>query len=257
MGFLDRRKYGLNRFGIARIGRRFLLPAGDHERIREKGFFAIAERSFSGLRDLMNGIDERMGRGQIIKDASNSRSTYVARIQVNDWDVMVKRYNHKGLAHSLGRTIQGSRARHNWLHSHLLESMGIPSPRPLAFVEICRGPFVWESYSLCEYVDAESLHDVLERGQAGEDELVDIATMVHGLLTSMWRRRITHGDLKLENILLREGTAVVVDLDQMRVHSSELVYRFHRRRDLAILKRHLCRYPRFEAIFAALEDGQR
>jgi len=227
-------------------------PAGgSYVKVRAGDFFATVDKGFceaDEFRELMSGIDERMENGQIIKDANNSRSTCVVRLRLGGHDVMIKRYNYKGLAHSLGRTIQGSRARYNWVWSQSLMRLGIPSPRPFAFVEMHWGPLVWKSYSLCEYVDARSLRQVLEQGHCGVDELTQVAEKVRRLLSLMAERKVTHGDLKLENILLRDDAAIVVDLDQVRIHRCGVAYRRRRREDMARLRHFLGEFPHFAAI---------
>lgn len=244
---------------MRQIRRQSLKPSGVYERISAKGLFAMLDTRLcepGEFRAFIERIDERMGAGEVIKDVNDSRSTYVARLRLGGRDVMVKRYNHKGLAHSFGRTLQGSRARHNWLVLHALERMAVPSAQPLAFVEIRRGPLVWKSYVLCEFIDARSLREALESGPTSENELADIAAKVHALLKLIGERRIIHGDLKLENILLADEQAVLVDLDQMRIHRSGLLHRIRRDKDLATFRWHLSRYPRFETFFDSVEKGR-
>lgn len=244
--------------GADRIRLRSSPAGGNYVKVRAGDFFATVDRSFceaDEFRELMSGIDERMQSGQILKDEKNSRSTCVVRLRLSGHDVMIKRYNYKGLAHSLGRTIQGSRARYNWIWSQSLMRLGIPSPRPFAFVEMRWGPLVWKSYSLCEYVDAKSLRQVLEQGNCGTDELTQVAMKVRRLLSLMAERKVTHGDLKLDNILLRDDAAIVVDLDQVRIHRCEPAYRRRRAQDLATLRRYTRRFPQFDAILDRIGGG--
>jgi len=246
---------GPDRSGADGIRLRPSPAGGNYVTVRARDFFATVDRGFceaEEFRELMSGIDERMEGGQIIKDANNSRSTCVVRLRLAGRDVMIKRYNYKGLAHSLGRTIQGSRARYNWVWSQSLMWLGIPSPRPFAFVEMRWGPLVWKSYSLCEYVDARSLRQVLEQGHCGEDELTQVAEKVRRLLSLMAERKVTHGDLKMENILLRDDAAIVVDLDQVRIHRFSFTYQRRRRQDLATLRRYTREFPQFDAILARM-----
>ena len=251
MEFAEHKGNGLDNSGADGICVRSSPGGGNYVKVRTRGFFAMVDRSFCEAREfceLMNGIDERMLGGQIIKDEKNSRSTCVVRLRLSGRDVMIKRYNYKGLAHSLGRTIQGSRARYNWIWSQSLMRLGIPSPRPFAFVEMRWGPLVWESYSQSEYVDARSLRQMLEQGNCNADELTQVAEKVRRLLSLMAERKVTHGDLKLDNILLRDDAAIIVDLDQVRIHRFGLTYKRRRDQDLATLRRYTRRFPQFDAI---------
>ncbi len=205
--------------------------------------------------DLARELDRHMAGGRIMKDIHNSRSTGVSRVSLLGRDVMVKRYNHKSLAHSVGRTIEGSRAKWSWFRSHVLQAVGIASPRPLALVDICRGPLVWKSYMLYEYVPGRGLDCVLKDDNVQQEELDATARRVHTLLSSLWDRHITHGDLKLQNILLGSETATLIDIDQTRVHLNERLFRAAQKKDLATLRHYLRPFERFESVLASLEGG--
>lgn len=240
-----------------RIYRHALRSSDRYARIRSRRLVAMVDGQFcepDQFADVALDLDRQMAGGQIMKDVHNSRSTGVARVSLLGWDVMVKRYNHKGLAHSAGRTIEGSRAKWSWFRSHVLRAVDIASPRPLAFVDICQGPLVWKSYMLYEYVAAQGLNEVLKTDRMGTDELTDTARKVHTLLSSLWGRRITHGDLKLQNILLGSETATLIDIDQMQVHLSERLFRSAYKKDLTTLRRYLRPYPQFETILAGFES---
>ena len=245
---------------LTQVRRRVLQASETLERIEDEGLLAVLDRTLcspSAFRALVDRMNERMSAGHVLKDVHESRSTYVARLSLEGRDIVAKRYNHKGLAHALGRTIQGSRARNSWCGSHILRHLGIGVPRPWAFLEIRRGPIVWSSYFLCEYVGAPSLYDMLERGQVEGEGLATVAGNVHEMLTSLARQRITHGDLKLQNILLGPEGAIIIDLDGIRFHRTVLTYRLSRKKDRATFRRHIRRYPQFEAMCDALERQAR
>lgn len=242
--------------GLSQVRRRVLRASETLERIEDEGLLAVLDRTLcspSAFRALVDRMDDRMSAGHVLKDVHESRSTYVARLSVEGRDIVAKRYNHKGLAHAFGRTIQGSRARNSWCGAHILTHLGIGVPRPWAFFEIRRGPIVWSSYFLCAYVGAPSLYDILERGQVGGGALANVAGKVHEMLTSLARRLITHGDLKLQNILLGPDGAIIIDLDGIRFHRTALTYRLGRKKDQATFRRHIRRYPQFEAMCDALD----
>lgn len=218
----------------------------------------MIDRDFCAPREFANlshDLDRHMADGRVMKDIHNSRSTGVSRVSLLGRDVMIKRYNHKGLAHAVGRTIEGSRAKWSWFRSHVLQTARIASPRPLALAEIRRGPLVWKSYMLYEYVPGRGLDSVLKDGHVRQEDLDAAAREVHTLLSSLWDRRITHGDLKLQNILLGSGTATLIDIDQMRVHLGERSFRSAQKKDLATLRHYLRRFERSESLLAGFEDG--
>jgi hypothetical protein len=61
-------------------------------------------------------------------------------------EIVVERYGHKGFFDSLLQTIMGSRARQEWLAGYRVMMLGIPAPKPLAYIEQRKWGLVWESY---------------------------------------------------------------------------------------------------------------
>ena len=82
----------------------------------------------------------------IRKALKNGNTYFVSRINLAGREIVVKRYNHKEVIHSVRQTIKRSRARRGWLHEHRLRMLNIATPRPLAYIESRRGMVVWKSY---------------------------------------------------------------------------------------------------------------
>ena len=83
-------------------------------RIKTGSFLAVFDRNFcegDGPIDFIGQIDGLMDAGQILK---NGNTCYVSRLTWDGADVVVKRYNHKDLIHSLRHTLKRSRARRGW-----------------------------------------------------------------------------------------------------------------------------------------------
>ncbi|UCF42236.1 MAG: protein kinase [Planctomycetota bacterium] len=220
------------------------------ERVKKGDYCAVVDRCFcdpAQFCEFVKNIDGLMCNGQIIKSLKGSRSTYVARLWWNDKDILVKRYNYKGFVHSFRHTLKKSRARHSWIYSHRLRTLSVPTPKPLGYVEMYWGPFLKKSYFISEYLDAQSLYDYLQDSPTSKEQSLCIASKVGHLLQQMQKHKIFHGDLKLQNFLLKDE-AVIVDLDRMRAHKWNWMYRFWRRKDLARLRRYVQKYPAFATI---------
>jgi len=185
------------------------IKAGKHVAVFNRDFSQGAEPF-----DFVEQMDRLMDKGQILK---NGRTSYVSRLSWNGRDVVVKRYNHKGFVHSLRHTIKRSRARRGWLHGHRLGMLEIPTPKPLAFVERRKGPLLWKSYLVTEYVQGQKLYDFLHNG-ISQEQRSKVVEQIKELLGRLGKYRITHGDLKHSNILLTEAGPVLTDLDGMKVH---------------------------------------
>jgi len=208
-----------------RTSKRFLrIKDGSHIAVFDRGLSQDTEPL-----DLIKQIDALMDAGQILK---NGNTCYVSRLKWNGKDVVVKRYNHKGLIHSLRHTIKRSRARRVWLHGHRLGMLGIPTPKPLAYIEQRKGKLIWKSYLVTEYVKGQKLYDFLQDGRTGQEQRSIVTRQVKDLLDKMGKNRITHGDLKHTNILITDNGPVLTDLDGMKVHKWTLIYKPRRRKDL-------------------------
>ena len=64
---------------------------------------------------------------------------------------------------------------------------------------------------------------------------VSLASQLEGILGEMDKYHITHGDMKHSNILVTDNGAVLTDLDSMRVHKCEYLYKIYRAKDIAHL----------------------
>lgn len=194
-----------------RTNKRYLrVKAGQYRGVFDRGFCQGGEPL-----DFIEQIDTLMDKGAILK---NGNTSSVSCLTWNGEDVVVKRYNHRGLIHSLRHTMKRSRARRNWLHAHRLAVLNIAAPRPLAYIEQRRGPIVWKSYFVSDYVRGQKLKDFLRDSRTGEEEPLTVTGEVKDLLDKLGKYKITHGDLKHTNILITETGPVLTDLDGMKVH---------------------------------------
>jgi tRNA A-37 threonylcarbamoyl transferase component Bud32 len=206
-----------------------------HLQIKAGRYIAVFDRAFCQKAeplDFIEQIDAMMDEGKILK---NGNTCYVSRIKWNDKDVVVKRYNHKGLIHSLRHTIKRSRARRGWLHGHRLGTLKIATPRPLAYIDQRRWLLIWQSYLVTEYVKGQKLRSFLRDSNVAEEQRLVVTRQVKELLDKMGKYRITHGDLKHTNILVTENGSVLTDLDAMRAHRWSWMFKIKRDKDITHL----------------------
>ncbi len=179
--------------------------------------------------DFIKQIDALMNEGQILK---KGRTSYVSCVTWNGKDVVVKRYNHKGFIHSLRHTIKRSRARRGWLHGHRLRMLNIATPKPLAYIEERKGLLLWKSYLVTEHIEGQRLYDFLRDSKTGEEERSKVTKQIMELLERLEKYRISHGDLKHSNILITEYKPVLTDLDGMKVHKWNWIYKVRRANEI-------------------------
>jgi tRNA A-37 threonylcarbamoyl transferase component Bud32 len=207
--------------------------------IKKRGYYGVTARTFlerKDIGDLIREIDGLMHTGQVLKD---DHTCSVSRAKFRDKEIVIKKYNHKGLWHSLRHTIKRSRARRNWLHAHRLKMLNIATPSALGFVERWKWGLVWNSYLLTTYVEGKELRDFLRDESIAEKRFAEITGRVKQLLDRLEKHRIAHGDLKDTNILITESGAVLIDLDAMRAYRWGWTFGIRRRRDIARLKRNV------------------
>ncbi|MHC4738253.1 MAG: lipopolysaccharide kinase InaA family protein [Planctomycetota bacterium] len=222
-----------NKRMIRRGLKKSLRTSKRHIKVKKTGYLGIFEKKFIAGRaplDLVEKIDSIMDSGEILKKGNTS---YVSRIKWNGKDVVVKRYNNKGIFHSLRHTIKRSRAYRVWLNGHRLTMLGIATPKPLAYAESYRGPILWKSYIITEYVNGLQLCDFFRDKKVSNEERARLVSLVEKLLQKMGKYKITHGDLKHTNILITENGPVLTDLDAMVVHKIYWLFQSKRHKDMA------------------------
>jgi len=146
---------------------------------------------------------------------SDERS-HITAVEVAGRRMVIKEVPFRGLARGLVDIVRGSAARRAWRGGHGLIARGVGAARPLAFVESKRGGLVAGSAVLLE--DLRSLQDAREAAVHGDREAVLDA--LAGLVATLHRRQIDHGDLKSTHIFLEEqdGRLVprLIDLEGVR-----------------------------------------
>ncbi len=218
---------------VKRKLRKCLRTNARYLRIKTGKYLAVFDRNFcEGTEpiDFIEQIDMLMDKGQTLK---NDKTSYVSRLTWNGKDVVVKRYNYRGFIHSLRHTIKKSRARRAWLHAHRLTMLQIPTPKPLAYIEHRKGPLVWKSYLVTDFIEGQNLDCFLRDDNISNQQKTTAIQQVVKQLEMLQKCRLTHGDFKHTNILITQSGPVLTDLDGMKSYSSNLIYHRRQTRDVA------------------------
>jgi len=166
---------------------------------------------------------------------------------------VVKRYNIKNVRHWLRRCWRPSRALHSWREAHRLDMLDIATPRPLAVVEARRFGLRGRAYLVTEHCDGPDLlaffAPYVDNNPDTPPPEAAVAALVE-LLASLQRARISHGDMKGNNLIWRDGRWWLIDLDAMRQHRCARtgVRAYHR--DRARLLRN---FPAGSALYRVLD----
>ena len=234
---LRKRMAAYRKRGIRRALKKSLRTSGKYIKITNKQHSAVFEKGFcreTGALDFIERLDTLMDGGQVLKDGN---TCYVSRLSFSGNDIVVKRYNNKGIIHSLRHTIKRTRARRGWLHGHRLGMLNIATPGPLAYIERRRGLLVEKSYLVTQYVEGQKLCDFLRDDNVTQKQRSTAMQEVKNLLGEMVKHRITHGDMKNSNILVTKKGPVLIDLDGMKVHKWDWSCKVQKSKDLERLER--------------------
>lgn len=147
----------------------------------------------------------------------NGNSSSVAKIKINNRMYVVKRYNMKNFWHWLRRCMRPTRAIASWRLSQRLNLFGVATPKPVACIETSFLGLRGKSYFIMEYIEGQHLGDYL----AKDSNQTETAKQVVKLLNNLSELQITHGDLKMTNILVNSHGSYLIDLDGMVEHTSQ------------------------------------
>lgn len=177
-------------------------------------FFYVYDRSIHSpeLDRFIADPDSFIFEQQLLKDGNSST---VAMIQINERNYVLKRYNIKGFWHGISRAFRPSRAHHSWRNASVLEMLGVATAHPFLYLE---ERVFWlfrkRAYFLCEYIEGHDLGTAWEKQELEISEN-EIVALFRGLFEIMADYRISHGDMKATNFLIKDKKLHVLDLDAM------------------------------------------
>lgn len=160
-------------------------------------------------------IHKLMSSGRILKDDT---ATTVVRAMWSGRDVVVKRYNYRGIFRAIADAARGSRARRAWRKGHLLLRIGVATPEPLAFIETKKFGLVRESFLITPYIEGANFHHYIRNKNLPADAIRRVAEQVRKILDTLATHKISHGDTKPSNFLVAGDVPVITDLDSMKIH---------------------------------------
>jgi serine/threonine protein kinase len=185
----------------------------------------------------VGSLDQRCEDGALIK---TDKKTSIISCDMGSSALVIKRYNYRGAIHALRQTVFGTRARRAWKNARVLQKAHIPTPQALACIEIKRHGLVAWSYIITERFSGNNLHFHLIKQRPDQAGCRQIVSALQRLIDQMGEQRITHRDLKHSNIMMNDqGQAALIDLDSMRIHRFDLVYKIKRTKDLKAFARRI------------------
>ncbi len=146
--------------------------------------------------------------------------------------LVIKRYNVKGFWHGIKLGLWPSRAFRSWRSAHRLLFHGISTPAPVAVLRTGRRWSHLATYLFMEYVDGVGAHRWFLDAAVTIEEKRDIAVKIASLFRRLMEQGISHGDMKASNIMVVAGEVMLIDLDSMCRHVTDIGLRRAWRSDL-------------------------
>lgn len=161
---------------------------------------------------IIRGADDMVNGGKRLKIDTTSD---VSLANIGGFRFIIKRYNNKGLLHTIRQNFKPSRAKKCWNWGNRLLDMGIDTAKPLGYMELyCRG-LRRKAYLFTEYLEGAYFTLALKTA-AGKEQADEISAAVNSLVCRLEDSAIVHSDLKPPNIIISAARPYLIDLDSMR-----------------------------------------
>jgi heptose I phosphotransferase len=213
----------------------------------------ICDRDYytKNMQFFLNRPDDFIAHGEILE---NGDTCTVSKINLEDCQVVVKRYNDKNFWHFINRRIRPSRASICWRNAHLLQYNKILTPRPVAILEERFGPLRGRAYFLSEYIDGCQLLKFMPQ-ITDQNKLKKIADGMIKIFLKLYKQNIKYEDTKATNFIISEDDIYLIDLDSMRKYSP-IRYKLNKsfEKDKARFLKNWQNQPRIRQLFLELFD---
>lgn len=194
----------------------------DFTRFHKNGCYVVCRREWdtAAMRRALTDPDASIDRGILLKDGN---STTIAHVAIDGRQFVVKRYNPIRIRKFLRQLFLLSRARIAWKNASLFEACGIPTARGVALIE--RRYTFWRptTYLVTEFIPGTSGKTLFKRSDHSAAQADDLATATAAALDRLHKAHLSHGDLKVTNLIYGDGIdgdkdPVFIDLDAARRH---------------------------------------
>ena len=175
-------------------------------------------------RDLPGDLVEQLWRdphallaqGQILQDKPRC---ITLRLDHPQGTFILKHHNWGGPIRSLKRSLGPTRLKPSWIDGRHLHGLGIPTPRPRAYIERRLGPLNVCSYLLTDYIAGTTLYRFMRFSQPSADVVHVLAHQVAAIWQQLDDMGVSHNDLKAENFLIDlTGRLWLIDLEKLCRH---------------------------------------
>jgi len=182
----------------------------------------------------------------------NDRTTTVAKLQVANQTLILKRYNPRNQWHKIKRALRKSRARRCWEMSFAFKRAGLNVSPPLMMFEDRYGLLRMNAYFANEFLSGDELLSALPSMDEAAQQAVKSAVL--SAFEKLAAARISHGDMKATNLLWVDNELFFIDLDAAQQHSPwSLTWRKNHNKDKRRFLKNWQHHGDLLQLFSALE----
>ncbi len=212
-----------------------------------KRLVAIAAADQNITNALWNDPDALIAKGAMLKDGD--RCTLV-EISAGGIAFVLKRFNQRGLLHSVLHVLLRSRAGWCWTNGERVLQLGLRTPEPVAMFETRFGPLRLRSSFLSEKIEGRILFDVVDDSNVTPLRLTKLATEFRQIWNALGTARLGHRDMKATNFIVDAHDQIwLIDLDAMRWYPPGSLFARRRSKDLARFMKNWRDHPVAAAAF--------
>ncbi len=199
-------------------------------------FFVPQASAEKELFRLLTGIDQNMMSGKKLKDSRTTTAVLLTGFpESGSPPLFIKRTNNKDLQFTLRYLFRPARAFRAAYAAEQFRRLGIPTPAVLVAGESRSGLILNGGYLVTEAVsNAGEIAALVASSPEPLAEIRRFFASAGGMMQRLHENFLIHGDLKIQNFYLADGTYGIWDLDGVRRHSP-LVMKRKITQELALL----------------------
>ena len=190
-------------------------------KIRTEGLRLLVRKDIAKahLLEILKDPDRLLDESDLLY--KDSFRTKAGRIRLDGRRFFLKRYNRRGLLHTIKTAFRPSRPwRLFHVTGHLIQK-GVRTPAPAALMERRTMGLVQASYLLTDYVDGKRIRQAMMEMKQTRGWRRGMLAGLASLVGSLHDAGVIHGDMKANNFLVQKPYSDirlwVVDLDGARI----------------------------------------
>ncbi len=146
--------------------------------------------------------------------------------------IAARHYKKPVLTKIAKNTLRQDPAQVSWYFSHHLNTNGINTPAPLAFMEERKMGVRLRTWYLCQFEEGIDCENYFLHARAITPAMANTAAAIVDMFISIRECQLSHGNLKAGKLLIIDGRPCLTDLSHMKFHSDEKIAKKMWQRDV-------------------------